>query len=63
MIGIDDSNGVQTPLCEYVGDDDAGYGDSLDGGGDGDGLLDGVDGWVGLAEDVVHARSGVYGDL
>lgn len=34
MIGIDDSNGVQTPLCEYVGDDDAGYGDSLDGGGD-----------------------------
>ena len=32
-------------------------------GGDGDGLLDGVDGWVGLAEDVVHARSGAHGDL
>lgn len=26
MIGIDDSNGVQTPLCEYVGDEDDGYG-------------------------------------
>lgn len=29
MIGIDDSNGVQTPLCEYVGEDGGG-----DGGGD-----------------------------
>ncbi|MBN8630326.1 MAG: DUF4189 domain-containing protein [Rhodobacterales bacterium] len=25
MIGIDDSNGVQTPLCEYVGEEDSGY--------------------------------------
>lgn len=32
MIGVDNSNGVQTPLCEYVGEDDGGYDDSYDGG-------------------------------
>ena len=34
MIGVDDSNGVQTPLCEYVGEDDGGDGGGDWGGGD-----------------------------
>lgn len=35
MIGIDNSNGVQTPLCEYVGEDDGGdYGGGDYSGGD-----------------------------
>lgn len=33
MIGVDDSNGVQTPLCEYVGEDDGSYDDGGDPGG------------------------------
>ena len=35
LIGVDNTNGVQTPLCEYVGEDDGGNdGGYNDGGGD-----------------------------